>query len=343
MEQLNLGMLNNVEATVMEVESTLEEEIRKGQQADEKIKEIKTLIELGKAPDFTEDDQGTVLFKKRIYIPEIEYLRQLILREAHDSAYSIHPGSTKMYQDLKEKYWWYGLKRDVATHVALCDVCQRVKAEHQRPAGLLQPLKIPEWKWEEISMDFIVGLPRTRDGYDSIWVIVDRLTKVTYFIPVKTTYSGAQLAELYMARIVCLHGVPKKIVSDRGTQYTSRFWKRLHESMDTKLNFSSAYHPQTDGQTERTNQVLEDMLRACALKHGRSWDKSLPYAEFSYNNSYQASLKMAPFEALYGRKCRTPLYWNQTGESQAFGPEILQEAKKQVQIIRDNLKTAQSR
>jgi hypothetical protein len=227
----------------------------------------------------------------------------------------------------------------VATHVALCDVCQRVKAEHQRPAGLLQPLKVPEWKWEEIGMDFIVGLPRTRDGYDSIWVIVDRLTKVAHFIPVKTTYSGAQLAELYMSRIVCLHGVPKKIISDRGTQFTSRFWKRLHESMDTKLNFSSAYHPQTDGQTERTNQVLEDMLRACALKHGRSCDKSLPYAEFSYNNSYQASLKMAPFEALYGRKCRTPLYWNQTGESQVFGPEILQEAEKQVQIIRENLKT----
>ena len=125
------------------------------------------------------------------------------------------------------------MKRDVATHVALCDVCQRVKAEHQRPAGLLQPLMVPEWKWEEISMDFIVGLPRTRDGYDSIWVIVDRLTKVAHFIPVKTTYSGAQLAELYMSRIVCLHGVPKKIVSDRGTQFTSRFWKKLHESMDT--------------------------------------------------------------------------------------------------------------
>jgi hypothetical protein len=343
MEQLNLGMLYNVEATVMEVESTLEEEIRKGQESDEKIKEIKALIGLGKAPDFMEDEQGTVWFKKRICVPEIEHLRQLILREAHDLAYSIHPGSTKMYQDLKEKYWWYGLKRDVATHVALCDVCQRVKAEHQRPAGLLQPLKVPEWKWEGIGMDFIVGLPRTRDCYDSIWVIVDRLTKVAHFIPVKTTYSGAQLAELYMSRIVCLHGVPKKIVSDRGTQFTSRFWKRLHESMDTKLNFSSAYHPQTNGQTERTNQVLEDMLRACALKHGRSWDKSLPYAEFSYNNSYQASLKMAPFEAVYGRKCRTPLYWNQTGESQVFGPEILQEAEKQVQIIRENLMIAQSR
>jgi hypothetical protein len=247
MEQLNLGMLNNMEATVMEVESTLEQEICKGQESNEKIKEIKTLISLGKAPYFTEDEQGTIWFKKRICVPEIEHLRQLILREAHDSTYSIHPRSTKMYQDLKEKYWWYGLKRDVVTHVALCDVCQQVKAEHQRPAGLLQPLKVPEWKWEGIGMDFIVGLPRTRDGYDSIWVIVDRLTKVAHFIPVKTTYSGAQLAELYMSRIVCLHGVPKKNVSDRGTQFTSRFWKRLYESMDTKLNFSSVYHPQTDG------------------------------------------------------------------------------------------------
>jgi hypothetical protein len=202
---------------------------------------------------------------------------------------------------------------------------------------------VPEWKWEEIGMDFIVGLPHTRDGYDSIWVIVDRLTKVAHFIPVKTTYTGAKLAELYMSRIVCLHGVPKRIVSDRGTQFTSRFWGKLHESMDTKLNFSSAYHPQTDGQTERTNQILEDMLTSCALKHGGSWDKSLPYAEFAYNNSYQTSLKMAPFEALYGRKCRTPLYWNQIGESQLFGPDIIKEAERQVEIIRENLKTAQSR
>jgi hypothetical protein len=149
------------------VESTLEQEIRKGQESDDKIKEIKTQISLGKAPDFKEYEQGTIWFKKRICAPEIEHLRQLILRENHDSAYSIHPESTKMYQDLKEKYWWYGLKRDVATHVALCDVCQQVKAEHQRPAGLL-PLKVPKWKWGEIGIDFIVGLPRTREGYDSI-------------------------------------------------------------------------------------------------------------------------------------------------------------------------------
>jgi transposase InsO family protein len=150
-------------------------------------------------------------------------------------------------------------------------------------------------------MDFIVGLPHTQARYDSIWVIVDCLTKLAHFIPVKTTYSGAKLEELYMSRIMCLHGVPKRIMSDRGSQFTSKFWEKLHEFMDIMLNFSSAYHPQTDGQTERTNQILEDMLRACALKYEKSWDKSMPYAEFSYNNSYQASIKMAPYEALYRR------------------------------------------
>jgi hypothetical protein len=139
------------------------------------------------------------------------------------------------------------MKQDIAEYVAVCDTCQRVKAEHQRPAGLLQPMKIPEWKWEEVGMDFIVGLPHTQRGYDSIWVIVDRLTKVAYFIPVKTTYHGPRLTELYMKRIVCLHGVPKKIVSDRGSQFTSHFWKAVHESLGTKLNFSTTYHPQTDG------------------------------------------------------------------------------------------------
>jgi transposase InsO family protein len=167
----------------------------------------------------------------------------------------------------------------------------------------MQPLQVPEWKWKEIVMNFIVGLPRTQSGYDSIWVILDQLTKVAHFIPVKTTYSRPQLVELYMSRIVCLHGVPKKIVSDRGTQFTLKFWERLHETLDTQLRFCFAYHPQTDGQTERVNQILEDMLSVCALQYGRSWDKSLSYAEFSYNNSYQESLKMSPFVMLYGCRC----------------------------------------
>jgi hypothetical protein len=235
------------------------------------------------------------------------------------------------------------MKRDVAEYVALCDPCQRVKAEHQCPTGLLQLLQVPEWKWEEIVMDFVVGLSRTQSGYDSIWVIVDRLTKVAHFIPVKTTYSRLQLAELYMSRRVCLHGVPKKIVSNRGTQFISKFWERLHETLDTQMRFSSSYHPRTDSQTERVNQILEDMLRVCALQYGRSWDKSLPYAEFPYNNSYQESLKMALFEMLYGQRCQTPLFWSETGEQKVIGPDILQEAEKQVRMVRENLRVAQLR
>ncbi|WVZ89243.1 hypothetical protein U9M48_035669 [Paspalum notatum var. saurae] len=331
-ERLSLGFLHHTTAAAFEAEPTLEQEIREHQKNDEKLQEIRESLKSGKVPHFREDEQGTLWYKNRICVPNVDSIRKLILSEAHDTAYSIHPGSTKMYYDLKERFWWYGMKRAVAKYVAIRDTCQRVKAEHQRPAGLLQPLKVLEWKWEEITMDFIVGLPRTQKGYNSIWVVVDRLTKVAHFIPVNTTYSGAKLAELYISRIVYLHGVPKRIISDRGSQFTSRFWEQLHNSLDTKLRFSTAYHPQTDGQTERTNQILEDMLRACAIQYGTSWDKCLLYAEFSYNNSYQASLKKSPFEALYGKRIR-----------QVFGPDIIQDAEQQLWIVQENLRVAQSR
>jgi hypothetical protein len=216
-DKLSLRIVAIMEATKMEVGSNLLQEIQKGQVEDEKIQEIKCNIKEEKSPSFSEDEEEVLWYKRRICVPSIKELKDKILREAHESIYSIHPRGNKMYHDLKVTYWWYGMKRDIAEYVALCDTCQRVKVEHQWPIGLLQPLQVSEWKWEEIAMNFIVGLPRTQSGYDSIWVIVDRLTKVAHFIPVKTTYSGPQLAELYMSRIVCLHGVPKKIVSDRGT------------------------------------------------------------------------------------------------------------------------------
>ncbi|WVZ58375.1 hypothetical protein U9M48_008654 [Paspalum notatum var. saurae] len=253
-------------------------------------------------------------------VPDVDSIKKLILGEAHDTAYSIHPGSTKMYHDLKERFWWYGMKRVVAEYVAVCDTSQRVKAEHQRPAGLLQPLKIPEWKWEEISMDFIVGLPRTQKGYNSIWVVVDRLTKVAHFIPVNTTYSGARLAELYISRIVCLHGVPKRIISDRGSQFTSRFWEQLHDSLDSKLRFSTAYHPQTDGQTERTNQILEDMLRASTKPIRRS---------------HHLRHRMAKVRD-------TAILESNRERSEVFGPDLIKDAEQQIKMVRENLRVARS-
>lgn len=146
-----------------------------------------------------------------------------------------------------------------------------------------------------------------------------------------------------MARIVCLHGVPMRIVSDQGSQFTSHFWASLHDVLETHLDLSTAYHPQTNGQTERTNQILEDILRACALEFTVDWEKCLPYAEFAYNNSFQSSLKMSSFEVLYGRKCRTPLYWSESGERCIFRPDTLKQAEEKVRLIRDRLQAAQSR
>jgi hypothetical protein len=222
-DRLSLRFLNNTQGVTIELEPTLEQDIRKGQKDDEKINEIRQLIKDGKGKDFREDVEGVLWFKDRLCVPDIKSIRELILKEAHETAYSIHLGSEKMYQDLKKRFWWYDMEREIAEYVARCDNYQRIKAEHQRPTGLLQPLQIPQWKWDKIGMDFIVGLPRTRAGYDSICVVVDRLTKEAHFIPVKITCNSAVLAELYMSRIVCLHGVPKKIVSDRGTQFTSHF------------------------------------------------------------------------------------------------------------------------
>jgi len=170
-----------------------------------------------------------------------------------------------MYRDLNLSFWWKRTKVDVAKYVASCGVCQQVKAEHKRPAGLLQPLEIPEWKWEHITMDFVVGLPRTPRGKDAIWVVVDRLTKSAHFIPMKTTNSAQELVPLYLKEIVRLHGMPKSIVSDRDSKFVSKFWQSLHDTLGTKLSLSVAFHPQTDGQSERTIQALEDMLRAWIL------------------------------------------------------------------------------
>ncbi|XP_071727227.1 uncharacterized protein [Rutidosis leptorrhynchoides] len=282
-------------------------------------------------------------FANRIWVPKLGGLRKLILNEAHKTRYSIHPGVGKMYQDLKTHYWWPNLKTDVATYVGECLTCSKVKAEHQKPSGLLQQPEIPEWKWDGITMDFITKLPKTAWGYDTIWVIVDRLTKSAHFLPIKETDRMEKLLRLYIKEVVSRHGIPISIISDRDSRFTSKFWQSLQEALGTRLDMSTAYHPQTDGQSERTIQTLEDMLRACVIDFGNGWDKYLPLAEFSYNNSYHASIKAAPFEALYGRKCRSPICWNEVGDRQLTGPEIIHETTEKIVQIKERLKTARSR
>eukprot|EP00253_Pinus_taeda_P028544 PITA_28544 len=188
-------------------------------------------------------------------------------------------------------------------YLVRCIVCQQVKAEHQHPAGLLQPLPIPEWKWEVITMDFITGLPKSKKGNDSIMVVVDKLSKSAHFILVQSTYRAAQIANIFMQNIFRLHGLPKTIISDRDVKFTSAFWKNLFEGLGTQLNFSIAYHSQTDGQTER----------------------------------------MSPFEVLYGRKCHTPSSWGGPEDKLMLGPEMLKEMEQMVKKVRANLKVAQDR
>ena len=165
---------------------------------------------------FRLDERGVLWFEDRLVVPKDNELTNQILDEAHSSKLSIHPGSSKMYQDLKNHFWWTKMKKEIAAYVARCDVCRQVKADHLKPGGQLQPLSILGWKWEEISIDFITGLPQTQQGHDSIWVIVDCLTKSTHFVPVNTTYHTRRYAELYVSQIVRLHGVPRTIISDRG-------------------------------------------------------------------------------------------------------------------------------
>ena len=219
-------------------------------------------VEEGKQSDFAIRDDGALVIGSRLCVPATEELKRQILEEAHSSAYAMHPGSTKMYRTLKEYYWWSGMKREVAEYVSKCFICQQVKAERQKPSGLLQPLPIPEWKWEHITMDFVFKLPPTVQRHDDIWVVVDRLTKSEHFLPIREKFSPQKLAELFMNHIVSLHGVPVSIISDRDPRFTSRFWKRLMKELGVKLNLSTAFHPQTDGQSERTIQTLEDMLRS---------------------------------------------------------------------------------
>ena len=247
---------------------------------------------------FRVDDGGCIRMKDRLWVPNDPELRKEILDKAHLSKYTVHPGGTKMFKDLQRRYWWNGMKREVAAYVSRCLTCQQIKIEHQRPGGSMQRIEIPQWKWKDITMDFVVGLPRTRRKHDAIWVIVDRLTKSAHFLPIRISQPLESLADLYIREIVRLHGVPTSIISDRDPRFTSRLWGQLQSALGTKLKFSIAFHPQTDGQSERTIQMLEDMLRACMLDWKGEWDSHLCLVEFAYNKSYHASIGMAPYEAL---------------------------------------------
>ncbi|GJZ26388.1 reverse transcriptase domain-containing protein [Tanacetum coccineum] len=344
-----------VRALVMTISLDLPKQILSAQTEARKPENIKSedvggmLVENAKFPEAIREQKlepradGTLCLNGRSWLPCYGDLRTIIMHESHKSKYSIHPGSDKMYQDMKKLYWWPNMKADIATYVNKCLTCAKVKAEHQRPSGLLVQPKIPEWKWDNITMDFVTKLPKTSQGYDTIWVIVDRLTKSAIFTPMRETDPLDKLARLYLKEVVTRHGIPVSIICDRDPRFASNFWRSLQNALGTNLDMSTAYHPQTDGQSERTIQTLEDMLRACAIDFGKGWVNHLPLVEFSYNNSYHASIKAAPFEALYGRKCRSPVCWTEVGEAQILGPELIQETTEKIIQIKQRMQAARDR
>nr|XP_027124233.1 uncharacterized protein LOC113740918 [Coffea arabica] len=274
----------------LSLKSPLLERIKEVQKMDPIIQKKLEKVQKGETLDFKLGSEGVLRFRDRIVVPVDEGLRKEILEESHRSRYTIHPGVNKMYHDVKELYWWDGLKKDVAEFVQKCLICQQVKAEHQKPSGLLQPLEIPEWKWEHITMDFVTGLPRSQKGCDAVWVIVDRLTKSAHFLPVSMKFSLEKLAKLYTEEIMRSHGIPISIVSDRDPRFVSCFWQKFQETLGTKLKFSTAYHPQIDGQSERTIQTLEDMLRSCISDFGVAYQLRLPASMAKVHNVFHVSM-----------------------------------------------------
>jgi hypothetical protein len=245
--------------------------------------------------------QGVIRHHGKLWIGENTALRTKLISALHNSAVGGHSGSTATYHRLKKLFSWRGLKSDVDDFVRQCQVCQHSKHEHCKIAGKLQPLPVPDEPWQDITLDFVTGLPKS-DGCDTILVVVDRLTKFAHFIPLRHPFSAPQVATALWDNVIKLHGVPQSIVSDRDCIFTSAVWRGIFATMGTKLLFSTAYHPQTDGQTERVNQCLEMYLRSAIQDKPRQWRRWLPTAEFWYNSSHHASLNCSPFKALYGRE-----------------------------------------
>ncbi|GJU78423.1 putative reverse transcriptase domain-containing protein [Tanacetum coccineum] len=332
-----------VRALVMTISLNLPVQILDAQTEERKEENYGTKDLCGMIKKLEPRADGTLCLNGRSWIPNLGNSRGVIMHESHKLKYSIHPGSDKMYQDLKNLYWWPNKKAKIATYVSKCLTCAKVKAEYQKPSGLLVQPVIPIWKWENITVDFVTKLPKTSTSQDTIWVIVDRLTKSAHFLPMKENGSMEKLTRQYLKEVVSKHGVLVLIISDQDGRFTSQFWESINKALGTQLDMSMAYHPQTDSQSKRTIQTLEDMMHACVIDFGKGWDRHLPLVEFSYNNSYHTSIKATTFEALYSCKCRLPIYCAEVGDAQLTGPEIVHETTKKIFQIKKHIQVAHDR
>jgi hypothetical protein len=278
----------------------------------------------------------------QLVIPDHGDLRQQFLHDAHDAEFSGHQGVDRTLNNLSRHYWWPGLRQDVRKYVAECASCQRNKPSNMAKAGLLQPLPIPEAPWRTITMDLITDLPETEKGHDSVVVFVDKLTKMTHIAPCNKTISAEQFAEVYLANVVRLHGFQEIIISDRDPRWTGDFWRQVCKLFQTKLKFSTAFHPETDGQTERMNRTLEETLRHYVSPNHTDWDTHLPMIEFAINNALQLATSQTPFYMHTGLHPLTPLsHIHETSNLDAKTVKVAWQTR--VQLATEKLKTAQNR
>jgi hypothetical protein len=242
-----------------------------------------------------------------LVVPNDEQLRLQVLAECHDTPYAGHVGRTKTLHNVRKNFWWPGVAQDVRRFVKSCDSCQRVKPNNRHPIGLLQPLPVPGDTWDSVSMDLVVSLPQTAAGFTAIAVFVDRLSKMVHLAPCRDDTTAEQFADIFVQHVFRSHGLPTQIVSDRDPRFTSKFWRALMERLGVSQAMSSAFHPQTDGNTERVNRVLEDMLRHFVDPAQSNWDALLPLVEFAINDSYHESVGNTPFVLNYGKRPRLPV------------------------------------
>lgn len=285
---------------------------------------------------------GVIRFKNRIWLGHHQEAQQAVMMALHDSGVGGHSGQHATYHKIKALFVWSGMKKDIYAYVQQCVVCQQAKGEHVRPPGLLQPLPIPKEAWHTICMDFIEGLP-TSQSFNCILVVIDKFSKYGHFIPLKHPFTAFKIAQVFVDNVYKLHGMPSVIISDRDKIFTSTLWQEFFKLMDVKMNMSSSYHPQTDGQTERLNQCLESYLRCLVHANPKQWAKWLPHAEFWYNSSYHTALGRTPFEVLYGR---SPKHFGIQLPSAQSPPDLnewLQARSAMLEQIRHHLQRAQQR
>jgi hypothetical protein len=275
---------------------------------------------------------GIWLHGDRIVIPNSPAIKEALLWEFHDAPYSGHVGVRKTLKAIQQSFWWPNMAREVEDYVRTCHSCQRAKAVQRKPAGLLRPLPIPNQPFESVSMDFIMGLPRTERGHNAVMVFVDRLTKMVHLAPCTDTITAEGAAQLFMDNVWKHHGVAREFISDRDSRFTGHFWKALTELIGTKTSMSTAFHPQSDGQTERVNRVLEDMLRHYVSPRQDNWDLMLSAVEFAMNNSYHEATQTTPFRLVMGRDPLTPVTLNRPTRNVLHAQEW---ADRMVQGLKD--------